>query len=170
MELKQYDKMSGFIRDAVAAARNLDRDIYYPDAMNWHTRTYPANIPPTKRYCVVCFAGAVLAGHIPPDVFVEHPKALATIAYEEFGFTHLQINLLQALEKIRTGMFYEALGFVRITGPQVNDTQLRALGELEHDYAVGSFQGEPSFDGWPEFDGFLNDMEALADQLAPIYL
>ena len=174
MELKQYDKMSWFIRDAVADSRKLDRTIYWPASGMWHGQTYPAAIhPPTKRYCLVCFAGAVLAGHIPPDVLVDHPKLLTETGYEEFRFTHLQIDILLSLEMLRTGRFIDALSLV--VGPtlQLNDTQLRTVGEMENDYLVGvddCLRVKSQFEGWLPFDLFLNGMEALADKLEAVDL
>ncbi len=139
-ETQLPDRLSDLIELAVANARRLDRNIYFPESSNW--QDYRA----TEDVCEVCFAGAVMAGTL------EHP------CYQDAGpstFTIYNRIRLYALDETRRGNWRRAL----MACGQGHDLGIQMAKRLD-----ALFDNTRMFRGWEEFDQFLDKME----QVVPI--
>ena len=90
---KPPSRLSDLIEMAIQDARSLDRDIYEPNAREWHL--------PTNGICMVCLTGAMIAQTMGEDPETDtEPKD-----YYEEGWT----EALYALNEARSGEYGYAL-------------------------------------------------------------
>lgn len=150
------DTLSALLRLAVSDARSLDRDLYVPNAMDWHK-------PSGRGTCSICAAGAILAGtlgigrHQLYDPARAMPiKASAVIA-----------NKLDAVEYVRHGRIPKALAVMGVPEDEINSKLLRLI--TRHGIFGFSLR-HPHFSGWALFDEYLEDIEAFCDALESVGL
>ncbi|MCY4587129.1 MAG: hypothetical protein OXB98_13925 [Bryobacterales bacterium] len=138
------DTMSGLLEAAIADARKLDPDIYYPYFEIWHTTD--------NGTCTICLGGSLIAGTLqtPPD---------KTMVPDSFpGDVHAKLD---ALDSMRLGAWQSA--FHRFYGQEPSPSISDRLAYLRR----------PScsyFDGWEEFHTFLDSLEKSIEPLRAIEL
>ena len=139
---------AALLRLAVKEARKLDRNLYKPEAGEWHS---VVDDPPAP--CMICFAGAVIAGKLLPYL----NNAQDYIEISPHCFPEYK-NRLLALDSFRTGYVHVGLARLGYADHQIENRTGEALCTrlIKH----------RNFYGWYEFDKFLEEMEHLADWLS----
>ena len=135
---------SQLLRLAVAEARDIDRDIYSPDANKWHNPIRDRDGCFVK--CEVCFAGAVLAGRFKIDPHViAHPSDVVHV-----GVSYETYTALHALDNFRVGDYHLALQRIGLPREVVFDIAptLPKLAQYQ-------------FKTWDQFDAFLDSIDPL---------
>ena len=89
-------RLSDLIEMAIREARSLDRDIYEPNAGEWHL--------PSGQTCIVCLSGAIIARTLGED----HEREAVPEDYHEEEWT----KALFALNEVREGEYGHALIFM----------------------------------------------------------
>ena len=134
------DKLSELIIVAVKDARKLDRNKYCPSFINFHD---PDEVHPSlPRYCLICDAGAVMAGTLQVD-FTQSaiPDCFPDIEHK-----------LIALDRARCGNYASALRYLGVERDW----------SFTKDIKVSPFH---DYYDWETFDKHLNHMEGVAKQL-----
>ena len=131
--------LSELIMVAVTDARKLDRDLYSPCSRLFHFFT-------TQRWCLVCDAGAVMAGTLGRDRQEDSCPSQYSRSVEA---------KLNALDAARQGHYYAALRIIGLSGSGIDEEALESIGDSPHQ----------SYKTWEEFDKHLNHMEGVARQL-----
>ncbi|MDE2905463.1 MAG: hypothetical protein OXQ28_05195 [Acidobacteriota bacterium] len=151
------DKLSDLIELAIADARKLDRYDYAPTWMTWHRRN------PADGKCMVCLAGAVIAGTLGCaretiiDIAAEDsadPRS-TTITDEPWR------RALRALDSAREGHWNEA--FENLRGSYPADELRNALDALPR-------PRHREFNAWNQFDAHLASLADCASKLREIGL
>ena len=163
------EKMSELIRLAVTDGRALDRELYTPHCLSWHSPTdfFSANGNQGKvdTICEICLAGAVIAGTLGAD-----PKNRWLVADMLDGDDRERgwYWALSALDEIRKGNYTIAasrLGLVPKDATEAGELIQRLL-ILENNHNNASF----AFYDWRRFDRHLASLEELAPKLESLGL
>lgn len=151
------EKLSDLMDLAVADARGLNRNDYIPNWMTWHRRN------PESGRCMVCVAGAVIAGTLECD-----PNTIVDIATEDSADPRATTitdeawrRALWALDSAREGHWdtaVESLGGSYPTG-RLSDA-LDVLPRPEH----------REFNSWKEFSAHLASLACRASELRALGL
>ena len=131
--------LSELILVAVNDARKLDRNMYLPNALQYH-RPWP------NGACEICDAGAVMAGTLK----IHRRVQLAPINF--FGTIRYKLN---ALDDARGGQYVKALMEL---GFDLDAASVVSIGRIKESPYY-------DYDTWETFDKHLNHMEGVAQQL-----
>ena len=138
------DTMAGILEAAIADARKLDPDVYFPNHLQWHN---PTDNP---ACCEVCLAGSIIAGRL---------KANPDDTFSSLSFGDKIESKLEAIDHMREGLWEQAFDLIYNNLPSHRiRNYLRALSMPAH----------PTFYGWPEFEAHLASMERMLPQLRSI--
>ena len=131
--------LSALIKVAVHDSRKLDRDQYEPNFYYFHLK-------PKRRKCMICDAGAVIAGTLrkPIDMLYQSEDFVYPINYK-----------LWALDRARRGLYSQAVCLV--TGMDV-----QKLLYLDDKIKPSPYM---SYRNWEEFGRHMYFMEGVAQQL-----
>ena len=135
-------KITQFVLNVIAGARQLNRDIYRPFYAKWHS---PETLMDDTKICFVCLGGAWVA---------QQEKAYSTEPYypnniDQKKKIDVTRDQMLALEYIRRNNWREA---ARTLGARVP----------ARDDLTGKRSDHAGFVNWEQFDKFLEDVEAQA--------
>ena len=138
------DTMSGLLEAAIADARKLDPDIYFPYSELWHTTD--------NGTCTICLAGSLIAGTLqtPPD------KTMVPLSFP--GDVPAKLD---ALDSMRFGRWECA--FHRFYGEEPSPSISDQLAYLSRPFCS-------YFTGWDEFHVLLDSLEKSIKPLRTIEL
>ena len=137
---------------AIADARNLDHEKYWPNAGIWHTPS-PREIGGVAGLCQVCLAGAVVAGTLgfPKD-------SPASVSPQTFISSQVLLpwkNVLFAIDNARLGSWHAAWGHFY---------DMHAPADL-YSLPVPEFR---EFCGWDQMNDHIDSLERILPQLRAI--
>ena len=142
-DIKPPRRLSDLIEMAIRDARSLDRNIYEPNAGEWHS-------PIDENCCMVCLAGAMIVRTLGED-----PSVLtAPDGYCDEAWT----KALFALNEVRNGEYGNALVFMGAT----------ELPEHPEDFGFGWSYPQPrnqDFETWEELDDHMASLEPVIQAL-----
>ena len=155
------DKLSDLIDLAAADAQGLDRGVYTPSSWTWHR--------PSEGECLVCLAGAVIAGTLRCTPETDIDVAIEPIVNLDGAGTEITTitderwrRALWTLDSAREGNWTAAVetlhGDSRLHGPLADEVD--ALNAPLH----------PEFDDWRTFELHLASLAKLASDLRALGL
>lgn len=149
MSARLPDKLSGLLRMAIRDGRCLNREVYYPDATEWHE--------PDHSFCSVCLAGAVMATEfdLPPG------RRFTPAGNEEFdaGGWEPAFRALDALRRMEweDAVYWWDMAAKYAGGPTPPRGLIPEAARLT--------LTRTDFAGWDSFHMFLDSAEDLAAAL-----
>ena len=149
-EVRLPSKMSDLLELAISDARKLDRERYEPYWAHWHEPKGP-----TGKTCMVCLAGAVIAGTL---------GANHSIGLDIEDFNDETANQLDFLDDMRSGMFRRAIEKhigLEIDLRNQEDYYVGILKKLDEEYDDSA----GDFTDWESFDVHLENMETIVEVL-----
>ena len=153
------DKLGEFVFLAVADCRKLDRKIFHPLYLLWHTPIYRVSNPQLhapslsvsaikRKDCFVCFAGGVIAGSLSNSISTGRGRE-----WKPLDFRPDVRSKLEALELCRKGYISHAI------------CRFYQQSEIHRFHYLDRRIGNKDFRSWSQFDAFLGEMEDVAADL-----
>ncbi len=151
------ERLSELIDLAIADARRLDHARYTPTWMTWHRRR------PLDGKCMVCLAGAVIAGTLGCET--ETDIDIATSDFAEPQSTTITDKrwrrALWALDSAREGDWLEAFRALHGAYPD---------GNLYDAVEAVPTPADTEFDDWDQLDAHLTSLAVCANELRKLRL
>ena len=137
------DKLSELILVAVQDARKLDRQKHIPNSLYYHAPD-KWSVAYSRYACLVCDAGAVMAGTLQTDTTHDAVPGSFPLSIE---------TKLHALDLARQGSYVGALIALGVENININYVS-RVDVSIHHNYTT-----------WERFEKHMNVMEKAAQQL-----